>query len=139
MEITLPYSEIASLIERKYDKKIEIEYVDEASANITLKVKVGFIPLSPSVTISDVEASGSTISLKYDGSFGVDMIVGGALAYLANNVEGFDKLANVSDKRVTLHLGSVARLSEVIDCIELAGIRFSPDNVKIKLVPKTKE
>lgn len=136
MEIKLPYSDIASIIESKYDKKIAIEYIDESSASIAIKTKIGFISLSPSIIISDVEASGSTISLKYDGSFGVDMIVGGVLAYLTNNAEGFDKLAEVHDKKIVVHLEAVSRLQEALTYIELKSISFTPEALRVKLAAK---
>lgn len=136
MQASIPYSEICRIVADKYDKKIQLAYVGGNTINVTLKTKVAFITLSPSIQITIDEAKDSVIALSYDGGFGVDAIVGGAITFLRNKVESIDSLAEFNDKHIRVHLDRITKLETLFQILSLDEISFDENAISIRLLPK---
>lgn len=136
MQASIPYSEICRIVADKYDKKIQLAYAGGNTITATLKTKVAFITLSPTIQITIDEAKDSTIALSYDGGFGVDAIVGGAITFLRNKVESIERVAEFNDKHIKVHLDRIAKLKNVFQILSLDGISFDENAASIRLLPK---
>ena len=137
MKATIEYSEIQSLIKAKAGREIVLSAIDEqtmkAEAKVGVKVPfLGEIGKGIGVNVSVEKIEGNDIHLKYDGSMGTDMIIGGLLTFLSST-PAMKMVEKTYGNGIAVHLDEVEEASKVLDILELTNIVFQEEGITIEV------
>ena len=136
MQATIEYSEIQSLVKSKTGREIGLSAIDErtvkAEAKVSVKVPfLGEIEKSIGVNVSVEKIEGNDVHLKYEGSMGTDMIIGGLLTFLSSS-PAMKMVGKTQGNGIVVHLDEVEEARKVLDLVELTGIMFQEKCVTVE-------
>lgn len=136
MQATIEYSEIQSLVKLKTGREIGLSAIDErtvkAEAKVSVKVPfLGEIEKSIGVNVSVEKIEGNDVHLKYEGSMGTDMIIGGLLTFLSSS-PAMKMVGKTQGNGIVVHLDEVEEARKVLDLVELTGIMFQEKCVTVE-------
>ena len=136
MNAIIYYHEIQSLVKSKTGRDISLSAIDErtvkAEAKVSVKVPfLGEIEKSIGVNVSVEKIEGNDVHLKYDGSMGTDMIIGGLLTFLSSS-PAMKMVGKTQGNGIVVHLDEVEEARKVLDLVELTGIMFQEKGVTVE-------
>ena len=136
MKAIITFSEIQSLIKSKTGREIGLSAIDErtvkAEAKVSVKVPfLGEIEKSIGVNVSVEKIEGNDVHLKYDGSMGTDMIIGGVLSFLSSTT-AMKMVEKTQGNGIVVHLYEVEEARKALDVVELTNIVFQEKGVTVE-------
>ena len=136
MNAIIYYHEIQSLVKSKTGRDISLSAIDErtvkAEAKVSVKVPfLGEIEKSIGVNVSVEKIEGNDVHLKYEGSMGTDMIIGGLLTFLSSS-PAMKMVGKTQGNGIVVHLDEVEEARKVLDLVELTGIMFQEKGVTVE-------
>ena len=136
MQVKFEYSEIQSLVKSKTGREIGLSAIDERTVKAEVKVNVkvpflGKIEKSVGVNVSVEKIEGNDVNLKYEGSMGTDMIIGGLLSFLSST-PAMKVVEKTQGNGIVVHLDEVEEARKVLDLVELTGIMFQEKGVTVE-------
>ena len=136
MNAIIYYHEIQSLVKSKTGRDISLSAIDErtvkAEAKVSVKVPfLGEIEKSIGVNVSVEKIEGNDVHLKYDGSMGTDMIIGGLLTFLSSS-PALKLMGKTQGNGIVVHLDEVEEARKVLDLVELTNIVFQESGITVE-------
>ena len=136
MKAIITFSEIQSLIKSKTGREIGLSAIDErtvkAEAKVSVKVPfLGEIEKSIGVNVSVEKIEGNDVHLKYDGSMGTDMIIGGVLSFLSSTT-AMKMVEKTQGNGIVVHLYEVEEARKVLEVLELKDLSFDDTSVRVE-------
>ena len=136
MQVKFEYSEIQSLIKAKTGRDISLSAIDEQTVKAEAKVNVkvpflGEIEKSIGVNVSVEKIEGNDVHLKYDGSMGTDMIIGGVLSFLSSTT-AMKMVEKTQGNGIVVHLYEVEEARKVLEVLELKDLSFDDTSVRVE-------
>lgn len=136
MQVKFEYSELQSLVKSKTGREIILSAIDERTVKAETKVSVkvpffGEIGKSIWVHVTVEKIEGNDIRLKYDGSMGTDMIIGGLLTFLSST-PAMKMVERTQGNGIVVHLFEVEEARKVLDVVELTNIVFQEKGVTVE-------
>lgn len=121
MKLELYYDEIVSYVERNFLIRPQLVCVDESSIDVMYRVN-RFLP-AMTVRVRVDECCNGVVSLSYECSAAMSMMISGAIGHLGNDfVKGVD--IDTEKKRVMVRLGEIDVLEKPLKYVELDEISF---------------
>ena len=136
MDITIRFQEIQSLVKSKTGREIGLSAIDERTVKVEAKVSVkvpflGEIEKSIGVNVSVEKIEGNDVHLKYDGSMGTDMIIGGVLSFLSSTT-AMKMVEKTQGNGIVVHLYEVEEACKVLKVLELKDLSFDDTSVRVE-------
>ena len=136
MDITIRFQEIQSLVKSKTGREIGLSAIDERTVKVEAKVSVkvpflGGIEKSIGVNVSVEKIEGNDVHLKYDGSMGTDMIIGGVLSFLSSTT-AMKMVEKTQGNGIVVHLYEVEEVCKVLKVLELKDLSFDDTSVRVE-------
>ena len=136
MKATIEYSEIQSFVKVKTGREIGLSAIDDrtvkAEAKVSVKVPfLGEIEKSIGVRVSVEKIEGNDVHLKYEGSMGTDMIIGGLLTFLSSS-PAMKMVEKTQGNGIVVHLYEVEEARKALDVVELTNIVFQEKGVTVE-------
>ena len=136
MQVKFEYSEIQSLIKAKTGREIVLSAIDEqtvkAEAKVSVKVPfLGEIEKSIGVNVSVEKIEGNDVHLKYDGSMGTDMIIGGLLSFLSST-PAMKMVEKTQGNGIVVHLAEIKEARKVLEVVQLKDLSFDDTSVRVE-------
>lgn len=136
MKAIITFSEIQSLVKSKTGREIVLSAIDErtvkAEAKVSVKVPfLGEIEKSIGVNVSVEKIEGNDVHLKYDGSMGTDMIIGGLLTFLSST-PAMKMVEKTQGNRIVVHLNEIKEAQKVLEMVKLVATCFHDSGICIE-------
>ena len=136
MDITIRFQEIQSLVKSKTGREIGLSAIDERTVKVEAKVSVkvpflGEIEKSIGVNVSVEKIEGNDVHLKYDGSMGTDMIIGGVLSFLSSTT-AMKMVENTQGNGIVVHLAEIKEARKVLEVVQLKDLSFDDTSVRVE-------
>ena len=136
MDITIRFQEIQSLVKSKTGREIGLSAIDERTIKVEAKVSVkvpflGEIEKSIGVNVSVEKIEGNDVHLKYDGSMGTDMIIGGVLSFLSSTT-AMKLVENTQGNGIVVHLAEIKEARKVLEVVQLKDLSFDDTSVRVE-------
>ena len=136
MDITIRFQEIQSLVKSKTGREIGLSAIDERTIKVEAKVSVkvpflGEIEKSIGVNVSVEKIEGNDVHLKYDGSMGTDMIIGGVLSFLSSTT-AMKMVENTQGNGIVVHLAEIKEARKVLEVVQLKDLSFDDTSVRVE-------
>ena len=137
MHIKISFEELSGYIIKHYGAKVTFGMVSqkELRASYLQNVIVSIIEVPVDITIEDVRDS--VVCIRYNGGFGVDMIIGGALTFMQARVPELKEVIITGEgHRLFVELSKLPQTKALVENVRLENIRILPDGVEIVAVLK---
>ena len=136
MDITIRFQEIQSLVKSKTGREIGLSAIDERTVKVEAKVSVkvpflGEIEKSIGVNVSVEKIEGNDVHLKYDGSMGTDMIIGGVLSFLSST-PAMKMVEKTPGNGIVVHLAEIKEARKVLEVVQLKDLSFDDTSVRVE-------
>lgn len=136
MKLNVGFEELARFVEQQWKQKFAFEQISDRELKLTFIKKVLIKNLKVSVGLTFLRAEGSVVTVAYDGRFGIDMIIGGALSFIREQFPEVGSLMEVDGKKITVDLANFDKLRPVFDKLRLEDISVRQDSLEVKAVLK---
>ena len=132
MELKINYEEIERYVADRYGVRVTLAGLPENTLRVTVTKRVIF-NLNFDVEIDVVKITPDTITLAYDGSIGIDMIISGALRHIVARLpdNGSPALTLGPDQTVELHLSNIPRLRPLLSHLSPSSLIFGPSSLTL--------
>lgn len=136
MNAIIYYHEIQSLVKSKTGRDISLSAIDErtvkAEAKVSVKVPfLGEMEKSIGVNVSVEKIEGNDVHLKYDGSMGTDMIIGGVLSFLSST-PAMKMMEKTPGNGIVVHLAEIKEARKVLEVVQLKDLSFDDTSVRVE-------
>lgn len=130
MTLSATYDELTRAIASRYGRRVELSYVSPQTVALRLPLKVLFASTGVRLQLSVLSVEGRAITLSYDGSAGVDMIISGALKIFKNRLAKYAHAVSFREGRIIiLDLARVDKAAPVLEAVDLRAVTFSQDGI----------
>lgn len=133
MDITITFTELSKYISEHYGKILTFEKVSENELRIlysqNLFIKTIQVPVN--ITIDGVRHP--AVCITYNGGFGVDMMIAGALTFMkAKLPELTNVIVSREGHRLIIDLSQLSQTKALVDNVRLNEILVRDDRLEIK-------
>ncbi len=132
MLLILTYDELGKLIENRTDKVVKFDFVDSSTIKITLPLKVLSAQISPEINIKIVNIKGVLLTMEYTGNSLVNFLGKMALRRIIARQSEPRLLGDLKSRLITINMGLIPKLCDILPIVNLTTIYFTPDNVMVE-------
>lgn len=132
MLLTLTYNELAKLIENRSGKVVKFDFVDSSTIKITVPVKLMLAQINPEINIKIVKIKGVLLTIEYTGNHFVNFLSKIALNRIIANQSEPRLLGNRKSRLITINMGLIPKLCDILPIVNLTTIYFTPENVIVE-------
>lgn len=133
MNITITYAELSKYISEHYGKALTFGRVSEKEMCVSYSQKMFFKTIQVPVNISIDEVKDDAICVTYNGGFGIDMMIAGALSFMKAKLP---ELASVIVSReghhLDIELSQLPQTRTLVENVRLNKILILEDKLEIK-------
>lgn len=132
MIINISFAELRDYIKTHYDKSLTFSRVSEKELCASYEQHILFKTVQVPVSISIENVTPTSITISYNGRFGIDMIIAGAMAFLkAKMPELSDTLVPEEGHCVRIELSKLNQTKALIEALVLKEIHFLDNAVQV--------
>lgn len=133
MNLYLPFGELSEYISRHFGKTVTFERAEVNEFRVAYSQKVIFRTVQIKVNIAIDKVRDSVIGLTYNGGFGLDMMIAGALTFAEAKFPELAKAIVVSEGRgMTIDLATLPQTRALTENLRLDDILIREDGFEVK-------
>ena len=133
MNITLTFAELSKYISDHYGKTLTFGRVSEKEVCVSYSQKMFFKTIQVPVSITIDEVKAEAICVTYNGGFGIDMMIAGALSFMKAKLP---ELANVivakEGHQLSIELSQLPQTKALVENVRLNEILVLEDRFEVK-------
>lgn len=134
MNISLTFTELSGYVKSRYGKELTFSKASEKTLRISYVQKILFKDIRIPVDLAIEDVRPDTIAIRYDGGFGIDMIITGAIAFLKAKLPEFEAALQTSEgHRLNIQLSKIEQTKKAMEILCLKDILIHPDKLEIIL------
>ena len=133
MKISVSFAELSDYIRKHYDKQLTFAKVSDKEVRASYKQNLFFrsVQLSLNLKIEDVRAD--SVTVRYSGGIGIDMLIAGLLSFLKNKVpEVADALVKEERHRIRIELSRLSQTTVLMETIALREIYVNDNGLTVE-------
>jgi len=134
MNIEITFAELISYIKERYDKSLNFSKTSDKEVCVSYEQNIIFRTVQIPVSISIDEVKDDAVSITYNGGFGIDMMIAGALSFMKAKLP---ELSNVLVAReghqLRIELSQFRQTKAIIENVSLKEILIHEDRFEIKV------
>ncbi len=132
MRAIVTFEEIAALIERKFNVRLQLDYVDDRT--MVIAYKKSFLP-SVNINVRVESVNDGNIQLSYQCGSAPSLIIAGAIGLIKERIpEGIE--IDTSAQQVKVEIGKIDQLKNVTKQVSLTDIGFTSEGLVANIAIK---
>lgn len=136
MQISIGYKEIQDTVATKFNKRIELCYVDAATVNVVYTIKMFGHSKSIGVNLRIERIDGTDLYLSYSGSLGIELVVSPFLSFMKRLLPEKTAFIQEQGNHIVIRLSEIEKLKKALAMVKLERISFFNDGVVADVVMK---
>lgn len=137
MEIKASYKELNSYVVAKFKQPVSVSFVSEKEIKVTYTQRILIKDVKINVNLRFDEIKADSLTLIYDGAFGLDMIISGVLSFFKSQFPELSAGIHPEDgHRIRIKLSEIEKAKAVVENIELRDIKAFEDSLHIEFALK---
>lgn len=104
MTLNISFNEIQKYFAARYGRNISVAKIDNHTFTVSVSLKALLATVSVSAGITVVGIDDNVLTLQYQGSIGLEMILSGVIAFLKSQVKNFDEAVRANGQIVSIDL-----------------------------------
>lgn len=130
MTVKITFEELSKYISSNFNKTFAFAQKSEKEIRVTFSQKVLFTTANVNIDITFDQALGSAVTLTYNGGFGVDMIICGALTFVKNKLpELAQAIDDEGNHKIRIHLDKIKQTKSLAAAVSLRSISAEADGL----------
>lgn len=130
MQIKINYQEIQDIVTKRFNKQIELCYVDAATVKVAYTMSMWGLSKSFSMNLKVERIEETDLYLSYNGSLGIELVVGPLLSFLKNLLpEKTEFIQEQGNHIVMIRLSEIEKLRKALEVVKLEHISFDNENM----------
>lgn len=130
MKISFTFTELSDYIMRHYDKHLAFSKISDKELCASYSQNLFFKTVQVPVNLKIEDVSADSISLTYNGGFGIDMIIAGTLSFLkAKLPELANALVSEDGHRIRLELSKFPQTATLVESLYFNNISFAENGL----------
>lgn len=137
MKTSISFAELSDYIKKHYDKQLTFSKVTdkEVRASYTQNIFFHSVQIPLNIKIEDVRADSVTIT--YNGGFGIDMIIAGTLSFLKVKVpELANALVSEEGHRIRIELSQLPQTATIVEVLTFKEISVTETGLIVETALK---
>ena len=133
MLITLSFNEIKSIIFKKTNNRVNLDfsYVSRDIIKVSYK-PVAFLP-AVGINLKIDEINNSRACLSYETNNAIEMVIKGLVTFLDNNIPKEIVELNTYNQQVMIHLNKIEQLQKPLEMMEIQDVYFEDGNISAEV------
>ena len=132
MNITLTFAELSKYISEHYGKTLTFGRVSEKEVCVSYSQKMFFKTIQVPVNITIDEVEDDAICVTYNGGFGIDMIIAGALSFLKSKLpELTNVIVSKEGHQLSIELAQLSKTKALVENLRLNDILICDNHFEI--------
>ena len=133
MLITLSFNEIKSIIFKKTNNRVNLDfsYVSRYIIKVSYK-PVAFLP-AVGINLKIDEINNSRACLSYETNNAIEMVIKGLVTFLDNNIPKEIVELNTYNQQVMIHLNKIEQLQKPLEMMEIQDVYFEDGNISAEV------
>lgn len=133
MLITLSFNEIKSIIFKKTNNRVNLDfsYVSRDIIKVSYK-HVAFLP-AVGINLKIDEINNSRACLSYETNNAIEMVIKGLVTFLDNNIPKEIVELNTYNQQVMIHLNKIEQLQKPLEMMEIQDVYFEDGNISAEV------
>lgn len=133
MTINISFAELSNYIKGHYDKSLSFSKVSEQEFCVAYEQHILFRTVQIPLNISIDEVRADKVAITYNGGFGIDMIIAGALSFMkAKLPELCNVLVPMEGHHLSIELSPLSQTRAIVENMCLKEIKVLEDRFEIK-------
>ena len=133
MEIFVSYREISSYVAERFHQSVAVSFVNKKEIKVTYAKRVLMKELRVNVNLCLIEVRPDSVTLSYNGKFGIDKVVEGVLNFLKKLTSGIHPEENSC---IRINLSEMKKTRALVENGALQDIDANEDGLRIVFSPK---
>lgn len=129
MQIKINYPEIKNAVARKFNKQIDLCYVDAATVKVAYTMSMWGLSKSIGVNLKVERIEGTDLYLSYSGSLGIELVVGPFLSFVKRLLPEKTEFIQEQGNQIMIRLSEIEKLKKALEMVKLEHISFDNDGV----------
>ncbi len=132
MEIKATYPELNVYVAKRFKQPIWISYVGEKEIKVTYTKRILIKDLKINVNLRFDEVKEDSVTVTYDGAFGLDMIISGALSFFKSQFPELSAGILPEDHhRIRINLNEIEKAKPLVQNVTLHDITATEEGLRI--------
>lgn len=133
MKLKISFDEVSEYVKAHYGKCVVVDVVSERELRVTYEQKVLFTSAKVSVNLKVEDVRPDGLTLVYDGAFGVDLMIAGALKFLKYGLPELSEAVVPEDgHRIRVELGQIPQAQKALETLALKNVHVTDDGVVVE-------
>lgn len=133
MNITISFAELSEYIKSHYGKGIAFSKTSEKEVCVSYSQNLFFKTVQVPVSISIDEVKPESILITYNGGFGIDMMIAGALSFLkAKLPELTNVIVSKEGHQLSIELSQLSKTKALVDNLRLNDIVVHDNHFEVR-------
>lgn len=134
MNVIISFDELSRYINEHYGKTLNFEKVSEKEVCVSYAQKIIFKTMQIPINITIDEVKDEAVSITYNGGFGIDMMIAGALSFMKAKLP---ELTNAIDSReghrLSIDFSQLPQTKTLVENLRLNEILILEEGIEIKV------
>lgn len=134
MNIEITFAELSRYIKEHYDKSLNFSRTTDKEVCVSYEQNIIFRTVQIPVSLSIDEVRDDAVSITYNGGFGIDMMIAGALSFMKAKLP---ELSNVLVAReghqLRIELSQLSQTKAIVENVRLRDILIHEDRFEVKV------
>lgn len=136
MEISVSFAEISDYIENHYNKRLTFTKVSDSEVDVVFQQNLVFRCVEVSLTLKIEEVGTDYLVITYKGSFGVEMLVPGAVAFLKMKVNGLSEAIAKEGGGYRIYLSKLPQTAPLAEKAKISAVNITENGIVVKAALK---
>lgn|GEM_PF-4033696 len=133
MNIEITFAELSRYIKEHYDKSLNFSKTTDKEVCVSYEQNIIFRTVQIPVSISIDEVRDDAVSITYNGGFGIDIMIAGALSFLkAKLPELCNVLVPMEGHLLCIELSQLSQTRAIVENMSLKEIKVLEDRFEVK-------
>lgn len=140
MQIKINYQEIQDAVTKKFNKQIELCYVDAVTVKVVYTINMFGLSKSIGMNLKVERIKGTDLYLSYNGNLGIELVAGPFLAFMKRLLpEKTGFIQEQGNRIVMMRLSEIEKLEKVLNMMKLECISFDDEGITVGITLKYRE
>lgn len=132
MIINITFAEIKDYVKIHYNKNLVFSKVSEKEVCVAYEQHILFKTIQVPVSISIANVAADSVTITYNGGFGIDMIIAGTMAFLKAKIpELTEALIAEEAHRIRIELGRLDKTKALVEAVALNNIQIFENGIQV--------
>ena len=133
MVVNISFTELSDYIKCHYDKTLLFSRVSDKELCVSYEQPIIFKTIHVPINISIEKVSPDSVTIGYNGGFGIDLIIAGTMSVLKNQVPELSKVfVSEEGHKIRIDLSQLSQTKAIFEAISLKDIQILEDDVQVE-------